>query len=236
MRALRLLLATTALFFAALRLSAAQPVDLLLVLSADASISIDEQSYRLQREGYAIALTNPRVLNAIRSGPTGRIAVLYFEWAGTNQQNVIVDWIVIDSPRTAQQFSNRLIESPRLTEGLTSIGNAIDFAAAQFAHAPYQAQHRIIDISGDGTNNAGHDPKPARDEALRRGITINALVILNGSTGNPHQNPSGGLAGYYRTNIIGGPNAFVIEAIDFTSFNQAMIKKLIAEIASVVAN
>jgi hypothetical protein len=173
-------LVLTALLFAAPRPLVAEPVDLLLVLAADASLSVDQQSYGLQREGYAIAFTIPRVLNAIRSGPTGRIAVLYLECAGANEQNVIIDWFLIDSSKTAKQFSNKLMQVPRLSVGRTSIGNAIDFAAAQFARAPYRAQHRIIDVSGNGINNAGRDPILARDEALPRDITINALVILNG--------------------------------------------------------
>jgi hypothetical protein len=234
MRALRLLVVLTALLFTAFRPIVAAPVDVLLVLAADASLSVDQQSYGLQREGYAIALTRPRVLNAIRSGPTGRIAVLYLEWAGTNEQNVIIDWFLIDSAQTAQKFSNKLMELPRLSVGRTSIGNAIDFAAAQFARAPYRAQHRIIDMSGNGINNAGRDPMLARDGALTRGITINALVILKGpvlTQNTGRTNPPGGLAKYYRDNVVGGPRSFVLEANDFRSFGEAILKKLIAEVA-----
>jgi hypothetical protein len=234
MRALRVLLVLMALLFAAPQALVAAPVDLLLVLAADASLSVDRQSYGLQREGYAIAFTRPRVLNAIRSGPIGRIAVLYLEWAGTNEQNVIIDWFLIDSSKTARQFSNKLMELPRLSVGRTSIGNAIDFAVAQFSRAPYRAQHRIIDMSGNGINNAGRDPMLARDGALTRGITINALVILKGpvlTQNTGRTNPPGGLAKYYRDNVVGGPRSFVLEANDFRSFGEAILKKLIAEVA-----
>jgi Protein of unknown function (DUF1194) len=142
--------------------------------------------------------------------------------------------VLIDGPQTAQQFSDRLLELPRSTVGLTSISSAIDFAAAQFVRAPHEAQRRIIDISGDGINNGGRNPMLARDETRAQGITINGLVILTGQPlpGNPeHQNPSDGLANYYRTNVIGGPGAFVMETNDFNSFGQAIVNKLITEIA-----
>ena len=233
-RALRLMFALTALWLAPFKLLAAEPVDLLLVLAADVSRSVDQQKFQLQREGYAAAITNPRVLNAIRSGLTGRIAVCFVEWSGVGSQNVVIDWMLIDGPQTAQQFGDRLLESPRSFADRTSISSAIDFAAAQFARAPHQTKRRTIDVSGDGTNNAGRDVTLARDEALARGITINGLVILSERplAWNPeHTNPPGGLVNYYRTNVIGGPGAFVMEANDFNSFGQAIVNKLIAEIA-----
>ena len=110
----------------------------------------------------------------------------------------------------------------------------IDFAIVQLARAPYQAKRRTIDVSGDGTNNSGRDVWLARDEAVAKGITINGLVILSERPmpWNPeHTNPPGGLPNYYRNNVIGGPGAFVMVAENFASFGQAIIKKLIAEIA-----
>lgn len=213
---------------------AAEPVDLLLVLAADVSRSVDSPKFQLQREGYAAALADPRVLNAIRSGRHSRIGVLFLEWSGFGNQKVVIDWMMIDGPKAAQAFGDRLIEAPRSFADRTSISGGIDAAVAQFTSAPFDAERRTIDVSGDGTNNAGRDVGQARDAALALGITINGLVILSETPlpWNPeHTNPPGGLAKYYRDNVTGGPGSFVLEAKDFNSFGQAIIKKMIAEIA-----
>jgi len=211
-----------------------EPVDLLLVLAADVSRSVDSQKFQLQREGYAAALADPRVIDAIQSGRRGRIGVLFLEWSGFGNQKVVIDWTVVDGPKTAQAFGDRLLESPRSFADRTSISGGIDAAVAQLARAPFEAQRRTIDVSGDGTNNAGRDVGLARDEALALGISINGLVILSETPlpWNPeHTNPPGGLTKYYRDNVIGGPGSFALEAKDFNSFGEAIVKKMIAEIA-----
>ncbi|HYV68570.1 MAG TPA: DUF1194 domain-containing protein [Pseudolabrys sp.] len=211
-----------------------EPVDLLLVLAADVSRSVDSQKFQLQREGYAAALVDPRVIDAIQSGRRGRIGVLFLEWSGFGNQKVVIDWTVVDGPNAAQAFGDRLLESPRSFADRTSISGGIDAAVAQLTRAPFEAQHRTIDVSGDGTNNAGRDVGLARDEALALGISINGLVILSETPlpWNPeHTNPPGGLTRYYRDNVIGGPGSFVLEAKDFNSFGEAIVKKMIAEIA-----
>jgi hypothetical protein len=218
---------------------AAEPVDLLLVLAADVSRSVDSQKFQLQREGYAAAMANPRVIDAIRSGRHGRIGVLFLEWSGFGSQKVVIDWMMIDGPKAAQNFGDRLLESPRSFADRTSISGGIDAAVAQFERAPFTADRRTIDVSGDGTNNAGRDVGQARDEALALGITINGLAILSETPlpWNPeHTNPAGGLTKYYRDNVTGGPGSFVVEANDFTSFGQAIIKKMVAEIADAGGN
>jgi Protein of unknown function (DUF1194) len=215
-------------------LRAAEPVDLLLVLAADVSRSVDSQKFQLQREGYAAALANPRVLDAIQAGRRGRIGVLFLEWSGFGNQKVVIDWMLIDGPKSGQAFGDRLLESPRSFADRTSISGGIDAAVAQLARAPFDATRRTIDVSGDGTNNAGRDIGQARDDALALGITINGLVILSETPlpWNPeHTNPPGGLAKYYRDNVTGGPGSFVLEAKDFNSFGDAIVKKMIAEIA-----
>jgi hypothetical protein len=215
-------------------LRAAEPIDLLLVLAADVSRSVDNEKFKLQREGYAAAIADRRVLEAISSGRYGRIAVLFLEWSGLGNQKVVIDWTPIDGPKAAQEFGDRLLESPRSFADRTSISGGIDVAMEQLARAPFAAKRRTIDISGDGTNNAGRDVTLARDQALALGITINGLVILSDHPmpWNPeHTNPPGGLANYYRVNVTGGPGSFVLEAKDFGSFGQAIIKKMIAEIA-----
>ena len=155
-----------------------EPVDLLLVLAADVSRSVDSQKFQLQREGYAAALSDPRVIDAIQSGRRGRIGVLFLEWSGFGNQKVVIDWTVVDGPKAAQAFGDRLLESPRSFADRTSISGGIDAAVAQLARAPFEAQRRTIDVSGDGTNNAGRDVGQARDEAVALGISINGLVIL----------------------------------------------------------
>ena len=215
-------------------LRAAEPVDLLLVFAADVSRSIDARKFQLQREGYAAAIADPRVLNAIKSGMNGRIAVSFVEWSGVGSQKLVIDWTLIDGAASAQAFGDRLLESPRSFADRTSIAAGIEFAMTQFPRSPYASKRRTIDVSGDGTNNSGRDVKAARDEALALGVTINGIVILSDTPlpWNPeHTNPPGGLANYYRNNVMGGPGAFVIEAKNFDSFGQAIIAKLIAEVA-----
>ncbi|HKM87074.1 MAG TPA: DUF1194 domain-containing protein [Xanthobacteraceae bacterium] len=214
--------------------AAAEQVDLLLVLAADVSRSVDGAKFQLQREGYAAAISDPRVLDAIRSGRNGRVGLTFVEWSGVGSQRVLIDWTTIGDAESAKGFGDRLLEAPRSFADRTSISGAIEFAMGQFARAPYESTRRTIDISGDGTNNAGRDVTLARDEALAQGVTINGLVILSETplVWNPdHTNPPGGLDNYYRNNVIGGPGAFVLVAENFNSFGQAIIKKMIAEVA-----
>ncbi|HEY4774488.1 MAG TPA: DUF1194 domain-containing protein [Xanthobacteraceae bacterium] len=232
-RALGMAIAVAAAFLSAAR--AGEPVDLLLVLATDVSRSVDAAKFQLQRNGYAAAITNPRVLDAVRSGPHRRIAVSFAEWSGVAAQKLVIDWTLIDGFKAAQEFSSHLLEAQRSFAERTSISGGIDFAMAQFERAPFEASRRTIDVSGDGTNNSGRDVTSARDEAVAKGVTINGLVILSQQPlawNADHTNPPGGLEAYYRNNVIGGPGAFVMVAEDFNSFGQAIIAKLIAEIAA----
>jgi hypothetical protein len=212
----------------------AEAVDLLLVLAADVSRSIDAEKFQLQRDGYAAAFADARVLDAITSGKQKKIAVCFVEWSGSVSQKRVIGWSVIKDAQTARQFGDRLVEAPRSFSERTSISAAIDFSMAQFSDAPFESSRRTIDISGDGTNNSGRDVRTARDEAVAKDVTINGLVILSEKPlpWNPdHTHPPGGLDAYYRENVIGGPGAFVMVAQDFKSFGNALINKLIAEIA-----
>ena len=234
MRAVRSLLALLALFAAGPIAKATEPVDLLLVLAADVSRSVNHTKFQLQREGYAAAIADKRVLEAITSGRHQRIAVCFVEWSGAGSQKLVIDWSLIDGSDAARKFGDQLLELPRSFAERTSISGGIDFAMEVLARAPYKSVRRTIDVSGDGTNNSGRDVIVARDEALAAGVTINGLVILSNRplAWNPeHTNPPGGLPNYFRNNVIGGPGAFVIVAEDFNSFGQAIVKKLIAEIA-----
>jgi len=213
---------------------AADPVDLLLVLAADVSRSVTEPKFKLQREGAAAAITHPEVVRAITSGPNRRIAVCFLEWATAGQQNVVIDWTVIADAESARSFGGKLVELPRSFSGSTAISHAIDFAMIQLERAPFKAERRVIDISGDGTNNSGRPVTAARDDALAKGVTINGLVILtplSESFRPEHTNPPGGLEKYFQDNVIGGFGAFTVVAESHESFGRAITKKLIAEIA-----
>ncbi|HYE50915.1 MAG TPA: DUF1194 domain-containing protein [Azospirillaceae bacterium] len=207
-------------------------VDLELVLMVDVSGSVDAQEAELQRRGYAAALTNRRVVDAIRGGPTGRIAVTYVEWADDTYQNVVVGWTVLDGEESCRALADKLTRAPVATAFWTAIGSAIDYAARQFDGNGFEGTRQVIDISGDGYSNRGRSPAEARDEAVAAGIVINGLPILN-----TRPNPSGGLPpmdldAYYRANVMGGPGAFVLAAEDFASFGEAILSKLIKEIAA----
>jgi hypothetical protein len=213
----------------------AQNTDLLLVLAADVSRSIDESEFELQRKGYAAALSDPRALAAIGGGANGKIAVCFVEWSGAGEQLVVVDWTVIGDGEDAGGLSAMLLAAPRSFIGRTSISGAIDFAMERFAAAKPHGNRRIIDISGDGTNNSGRPVTDARDQALAEGVTINGLAIINNRP-NPgyayHTQPPGGLPEWYRQNVIGGPGAFLHVVEDFRSFADAMTNKLVSEIAA----
>jgi len=213
---------------------AAEPVDMLLVLAADVSRSVTEPKFRLQRDGTAAALTHPDVLKAITAGPNRRIAVCLVEWAATGMQAVVVDWTVIASEADARRFGDKAVEAPRSFAGSTSLSSAIDFSVQQLERAPFTSDRRVIDVSGDGNNNSGRPAAGARDEALEKGVTINALVILTpeGESFRPeHTNPTGGLEKYFQDNVIGGPGAFTVVAEGHEAFERALTKKLIQEIA-----
>jgi len=235
-RLMRTVLALAALLLLSATTTRAQEqVDLLLVLSSDVSRSVDHPKFLLQREGYAAAISDPQVLDAIRSGPHQKIAVCFIEWSGFGAQKLVIPWTRIDGAASARKFGDQMLELPRSFADRTSISGGIEFSFAQFASAPFQAPRRTIDVSGDGTNNAGRDVRVARDEVVAQGVVINGLVILSDRPvpwNAEHTNPPGGLENYYRENVIGGPGAFVMVAENFQSFGRAIVKKLIAEIAS----
>jgi hypothetical protein len=209
-------------------------VDLLLVLAADISRSVDDRKFRLQRDGYAAAIVDPRVVRAMQAGAFGRIAICYIEWASDQDQRLVVDWTRIGSHGEAKHVAERIREAPRSFMGRTAIGAAIDYSMHLLSRSPFGAPRQIIDVSGDGTNNSGRDVTLARDAAIERGVIINGLVILSEiplPTNPLHTHPPGGLTAYYENNVIGGPGAFVLEAQNFESFGQLLIQKLIKEIA-----
>ncbi len=213
-----------------------QDVDLLLVLAADVSRSVDEIKFKLQREGYAAAITDPAIVRAMQAaGPKKRIALMFIEWAGAGETKVIVDWTSVGNPEDARAFADRLLAAPRPFYGRTAIGGAIEISLAQLASSPFRSDRKIIDISGDGTNNAGREVTEARDQAIAAGVVVNGVVILSKIPlpFNPaHTHPMGGLLAYYENNVIGGPGSFALAAENFETFGQALRTKLIKEIAA----
>jgi hypothetical protein len=207
---------------------AAQPapasaVDLKLVLAVDASGSVNEERFLLQRDGYVAAFRHPQVLNAIRSGPHGAIGVMMVQWTGPRLQVIAVPWTRVSDAASAEDFAGAIERAPRrLFGGGTSISGAIEHAVAQLAASPFAAARQVIDISGDGINNRGRTPDSVRDAAVAAGIVINGLPILAIA-------PT--LDDYYRQSVIGGPGAFVIVAKNYETFGEAIRRKLILEIA-----
>jgi hypothetical protein len=198
-------------------------VDLQLVLAVDASGSVSSDRFDLQKQGYADAFVNPRVLEAILAGTHRSIAVTMVHWTGPELQVRVVDWMLIDDATSAARFSAAVAAAPRaLFGGGTSISGAIDHAVGLFERSSFHGERRVIDVSGDGSNNRGRPAADARDDAVSAGIVINGLPIL---TLEPN------LDAYYRTNVIGGAGAFVIAVDRYEDFGVAILQKLIEEIA-----
>ena len=213
-------------------------VDAAVVLAADVSRSIDDDEFAMERRGYAEALVNQQFLDAVSTGKHGAIALAYAEWASDAEQKLVIDWMVIRNVTDANAFAAALIEAPRSFFGRTAIGSAIDFSFALFGGTKMAAERRIIDVSGDGTSNQGRSVTAARDAAVAGGAVINGLAIRNrraealGGYLALHTNPPGGLAQYYRDNVIGGTGAFVVPIEGFNGFGEAMLRKLVSEIAA----
>jgi hypothetical protein len=213
----------------------ADDVDVALVLVTDMSRSIDDTEFALEKNGYVSAFTSAKVLEAIHCGPTGKIAVAYVEFASSFEVRTVLDWTVIQDKASAQAFVDRLSAAPRSFWGRTAISAGIDQAVQLLAESGVNATRHVIDVCGDGTNNAGREAAEARDDAVKAGITINGLAIINDhpvSWTFAHVQPPGGLPNYYRENVTGGPGSFVLEVHDFASFGEAMTRKLVDEIAS----
>jgi hypothetical protein len=199
-------------------------VDLQLVLAIDASGSVDQRRFELQMRGYVAAFRDPRVLQAIRSGATQAIAVTMVQWTGPALQIQVLPWTLINDATTAQAFAAAIAATPRrLFSGGTSISGALDYAVSLLQESPFKGIRRVIDISGDGSNNRGRPAASARDAAVHTGIIINGLPILA-------LEPD--LERYYSDNVIGGPGAFAIAAESYETFADAILKKLIREMAA----
>ena len=205
-------------------------VDVELVLAVDVSYSMDMDELAIQREGYAQAIVSKEFLQALKTGPNGKISVTYFEWAASSDQKIIIPWRLIDGPETADAVANEIMKTPIRRASRTSISGAINFGMALFDESPHRGIRRVIDISGDGPNNNGSPVTIARDTALQKGITINGLPIM---VKEPSYSTMdiGNLDFYYEDCVIGGPGSFVITIKEREKFKEAIRTKLVLEIA-----
>jgi hypothetical protein len=204
-------------------------VDLALVIAVDISYSMDTDEQELQREGFAEAFRSLLVHDAIRHGMLGRIGVTYMEWAGSADQKVIIPWTILDNSESLMAFADRIASTPLQRAQRTSVSAAIDAAANLFDRSGLEATRKVIDVSGDGTNNQGRPVTHARDEAIAKGITINGLPIMlkkPGSLDDPD------LDLYFRDCVVGGPGAFMVPAREKSQFQQAIKTKIILEVSA----
>ena len=205
-------------------------VDVALVIAVDISYSMDPEEQALQREGYVAAISSRDFVDAVRRGPNGRIAVTYVEWAGVTEQKVIVPWQIIDGPEAAGAFVQTLNAAQMRRASRTSISGALVFATSLLEQSPFRGLRRVIDISGDGTNNQGPLIEGARDEVVAKGITINGLPIMLKEPNTSFLDIAD-LDHYYEDCVIGGPGAFVEPARAREQFVEAIRRKLLLEVA-----
>jgi hypothetical protein len=210
--------------------ASAIPVDVELVIAVDVSYSMDLDEQALQREGYVLALTSKEFLQALRQGAHGKIAVTYFEWAGQSDQKILMPWRVIDGPESADAVAAEIARAPYRRASRTSISGALRFAKPLFDDSGYKGLRRVIDLSGDGANNAGPLVEITRDDVLAAGITINGLPIM---LKRPYTGTMDieNLDEYYEDCVIGGPGAFVIPIREREKFIEATRTKLVLEVA-----
>ena len=205
-------------------------VDVELVLAVDVSYSMDMDELAIQREGYAQAFVSKEFLQALKTGPNGKISVTYFEWAASTDQKIIIPWRVIDGPETADAVANEIMKAPIRRASRTSISGAINFAMPLFDEDPHRGLRRVIDISGDGPNNNGIPVVTARDAALEKGVIINGLPIMVKEPSYSTMDIDN-LDFYYEDCVIGGPGSFVVTIRDREKFKEAIRTKLLLEVA-----
>jgi Protein of unknown function (DUF1194) len=205
-------------------------VDVELVLAVDVSYSMDMDELAIQREGYAQAIVSKEFLQALKTGPNGKISVTYFEWAASSDQKIIIPWRVIDGPETADAVASEIMRTPVRRASRTSISGAINFAMPLFDENPHRGLRRVIDISGDGPNNNGAPVTGARDAAIGKGVTINGLPIMVKEPSYSTMDIDN-LDLYYEDCVIGGAGAFVVTIKDRDKFREAIRTKLVLEVA-----
>ncbi len=228
------LLAAVAMIFGIASAQAAELVDLALVIATDTSRSVDEVEARLQRDGVSSALRHPQVIEAIRSGYHGKIAIAYIDWSSGPYTTVIVPWRIVSDALSADAYARILADVPITLGQRTSISEGLELAYKLISDGTVEAPRKVIDVSGDGPNNHGRMVVQARDEVVSKGITINGLPIINARDQFGPGFFLDDLDNYFRGCVIGGSGAFIIVAKDFQDFAQAMRRKLIYEISGLM--
>jgi hypothetical protein len=207
---------------------ATEPVDVLLVLCMDASGSIDQAEFELQRRGYAEAVTDPRMLDAILGGPNDAVAIAMVEWGSPKAAATVVPWMHVHDRASAGLLAAAIVAAPRSPQSYNAIGDAIVHSHALIESAPYRARRRVIDVSGDNPDMRSVTPSAkARDEAVASGVTVNALVLPNGGANMP----GGHVIEAFEQDVIGGPGSFVMVAEGRRAFAQAIRAKLVREVS-----
>ena len=212
--------------------AAQQPlsVDLALVVAVDASGSIDEDEFRLQKEGIGLAITSKDVLSAIQGGITRRIAVAYVEWGSPGAPQAPVGWMIVQDQKSAESFAAAILSAPRTRQSYNAIGDAIALGTAMIKDCPCRPTRAVIDVSGDNRDMNSISPAPlAREAAMAAGITVNALAILQNEIKGPSGKPL--LVETYERDVIGGPGAFAMAARERADFARALRQKMVREIA-----
>jgi hypothetical protein len=205
-------------------------VDVELVMAVDISYSMDMDELKLQRDGYVEAMTSSEFLNALKQGMHGKVAVTLVEWAGVNDQRIVMPWRLIDGPATAGAVATEMAQAPVRRAFRTSISGALIFSAALFDGNGFDGVRRVIDVSGDGTNNQGPLVTLTRDEVIAKGIVINGLPIMLKEP-QPNSIDIKDLDIYYEDCVIGGPGAFVVPIRERERFKDAIRTKLVLDIA-----
>jgi hypothetical protein len=214
-----------------------QEVDLELVLAADASGSVSSTLNRAQKLGFAKAFRDPDLQSALASGPLGKVAVIYFEWAGATEQHVVVPWTVLESAEDIAEFANRLeYGQTRGGGGETSISGALLFAERQLNTNGYNGLRRVVDIASNGMNSDGPPVSVGLQTLRAHGVIVNALVLPSrtldqtGPYAILFEADAAPLDDYFRTEVIAGPGAFV-HAVDLdVGFAEAILRKLVLEV------
>jgi hypothetical protein len=210
--------------------AAGTEVDVELVMAVDISYSMDMDELALQREGYAQAIASQEFLNALKQGTHGKIAVTLVEWAGVSDQRIVVPWRLIDGAASAQAVSDEMARAPVRRAFRTSISGALMFSSTLFDGSGFRGLRRVIDVSGDGTNNQGPLVTLVRDDVIAKGIVINGLPIMLKEP-QPGSIDIKDLDIYYEDCVIGGPGAFVVPIREREKFKDAIRTKLVLDIA-----
>lgn len=194
-----------------------------LLLAIDVSGSIDAGDYALQTQGLAAALEDPEVTDALVKG---QVALAVVQWSGTEEQALVLPWQRMLTETDVTRFAKRAATAPRAFSGSdTAVGQGLRFSTTQFAAVP-DCLRKVIDISGDGQENAGFTDARARREALDAGIMINAIAIEEPGPASP-------ITSYFRTWII-TPGGFVVTARGLGDYPETLRLKLLRELTKPV--